>query len=329
MTQRIEKHTHAAILRAGKILLVPHQRPDGDALGSVSAMMEWLKRIGKPHATFCATPLSERLLFLPHTGTIQFDDAVWHDPDIDMVVVFDSGDLSYAGVASHISQMPSRPTVLNIDHHATNELFGDINLVRPNAPSTTAILYAFFRSNDIAINPVMATGLLTGLVTDTDNFSNAATNMLSLKIASELVLKGGDLALINRWVMKDRSLGGLKLWGAMLSRIEHHTELDIVYTYVTQEDMHVCGVSESEVEGMANFLNALEDGQAAMILTERADGTVKGSFRTTLDHMDVARFAKAFGGGGHKKAAGFTVAGPVDTAIETIFSTIANLEIIE
>jgi phosphoesterase RecJ-like protein len=326
MSERIAKQIYNKILAANKVLVIPHQNPDGDTLGSVLAMIHFLERIGKPYASFCATPVSERMLFLPGIEKLSFDPDIFKDPDIDVIAVFDAGDLRYAGVFEHVEALPKKPFIVNIDHHPTNEHYGDHNLVLSKAPSTTAILYHFFSINGIHIDPAMASCLLTGLVTDTGNFTNAATTPTALKIGSELIIRGGNLKQINAHTLKDRSVDGLKLWGMVLQRLEHHAELDIVFTFVTQEDILKHDVREAEIEGIANFLNNLEDGRAGLVLKEQQDGMIKGSFRTTRDTIDVAQFARALGGGGHQKAAGFTVPGPIEHAINHVFDTIQKIE---
>jgi phosphoesterase RecJ-like protein len=321
----IAKKIYRHIIAAKHILLVPHQNPDGDTLGSVTACIEWLKHCKKPHSAYCKTGISPKLLYLPHVQLVTQDESVWTNPEIDLVMVFDSGDLRYAGIAEQIKNLPRKPIIINFDHHNTNEFFGHENMVDTTESSTTAVLYRFFMYNNIAINTEMATCLLTGLVTDTDHFTNAATSKSSLLIGSKLMQKGGNIDRIKQAILKDKSVKGLKLWGVTLSRLAHHKELDVVYTYVTQEDLNKHNVAESEVEGIANFMNNLSEGRAAMILKEMPDGAIKGSFRTTRDDTDVSRFAKHFGGGGHKKAAGFSVPGPMHEAIGYIVEQLMKL----
>ena len=326
MPHRIAKQIHTAIMQANRILLIPHRNPDGDALGSVASFMQFLRSIGKPHTAFCETPITSRLQYLPHLEYITSDASIWQDTSYDVVIVFDSGDLRYAGVDTHIQQSPIKRTIINIDHHPTNEHFGDLNLVIPTASSTTEILYHFFKYNNVTITSDIATCLLTGLVTDTDNFTNAATSITSFSIASDLISRGGNLNLIRGWVFKDKSVNALKLWGTVLSRLTKHEELDIVYTYLTQEDLAEHHVNEAEAEGLANFLNTIGDGRAGLILKEMPDGKQKGSFRTTHDHVDVSAFSLLFGGGGHKKAAGFTIYNTREQDFEAIFKAIKQFE---
>lgn len=323
MPERIAKKIYQKILESTSILLIPHQHPDGDALGSVTALMHILQRLGKRHSAFCATSTTEKLLFLPHADTVTTNIDVWQD-NIDLIIVLDSGDLRYAGIDEHIKALSNRPFIINIDHHPTNERFGDLNLVIPEAASTTQILYHFFRVNAIDIDPHVATCLLTGIITDTGNFTNSATTTASLSIAGELVKRGGDINLIKRIIFQSKSVNALKLWGAVLSRLEEHDTHKIVYSYITKADLEEHGVDEEEVEGLANFMNNLADGKAALILREQDTGKMKGSFRTTREDIDVSEIAKLLGGGGHKKAAGFSAEGTPEEVLEQVWAVMAK-----
>ena len=163
---------------------------------------------------------------------------------------------------------------------------------------------------------------MTGLLPDTSVFSNAGTSKLALFIGSALIRKGADLKLIKESVITDKSLNLLKLWGVILSRLELRSDLAIAYTYVTQADFKKYKIKEEETDGIANLLNFLAEGQASLVLKEREDGTIKGSFRTTRSDINVSVWAKALGGGGHIKAAGFTTEGPLDSALRHIFEKI-------
>jgi bifunctional oligoribonuclease and PAP phosphatase NrnA len=319
---RVARQIYHSINQANNIVLVPHPNPDGDALGSVTAFVQYLRSINKPHITYCATPSTPKLSFLPHSQNITNDFNEVKKTNPDLIIIFDSGDLRYAGIDEHVKSLVPAPTIINIDHHNTNEHYGTYNMVIPTASSTTEILYHFFRFNNISLNKEIANCLLTGLMTDTDNFSNGATSAKSLAIASKLIHLGADTNLIKHWIFKDLSLNALKLWGMVLSRLDHDKKTDIVHTYLLQTDLNKYNVSDDETEGIANFMNSLSDGKATLVLKEIEGNMVKGSFRTTRNDVDVSVWAKSLDGGGHKKAAGFTVSGPIKSALSKVLSTI-------
>jgi phosphoesterase RecJ-like protein len=322
MPERTARQIYNRILEAEHILLVPHQDPDGDALGSVAALMHFLKNEQIDHTVFCETSASQKMNFLPYIEELTTDKEVWKKSPFDLIVVVDSSDLDYAGVENYLDELDQKPDIINIDHHSTNTYFGDLNLVIDSASSTTHILYDFFKTNHIKIDSHLATCLLTGLITDTDNFTNAATTVASLEIAGDLVKKGGDIKMIKQIMFEDKSINTLKLWGTALSRLSKHDDHEIVYTYLTQEDLKNFNVEEEESKGIANFMNVLEDGKAALILKEKEENKTKASLRTTRDDIDVSKIAKKMGGGGHKKAAGFSSNKSVKDTLKQVWKTL-------
>ncbi len=319
MSQKI----HAHLLQAKRTIIVPHQNPDGDAMGSAAALLEFMEQNNRVAEIFCVTPLPEKFAFVPHSHRLQNIESAILDHNVDTVVVLDSGDLRYAGIDRLMHN--HRATIINIDHHPTNENYGHYNLVILTASSTTEVLYRFFKIMHTPINNRLATALLTGLTTDTDNFTNGATKSDTLQIASELIHAGGNLNLINTKTVKNKNINTLKLWGVVLGRLEKHPETNITYTYILQNDLAEHGVDEAESEGIANFLNRLDDTPIALILKETKNGKIKGSFRTTEENVDVSALAKIFNGGGHKKAAGFTTEGTIQSVWEKITAEVTKM----
>lgn len=305
----------AEIDKATNVMMVMHQKPDGDTAGSCLAMANYLDVIGKPHTCFCIDALPESFHFLPGKHKVETDHNHW-DPDhakFDLLIVFDAGDLHYAGIGDYIDQLSHDFKIINIDHHATNRGYGDHNLVVTTASSTCEIVHHLLDSIN-ALNKEISTCLMTGLVTDTGHFMNLATTASSIETAGKLLLKGVNLRSIGSKTMDNRRLPVLQLWGRALERLTT-TDEGLVITGITQQDLKECGVGIEELEGVANFLNSIDeetDAKAILFLSERPGGMVKGSFRTTHPLIDVSKLATLFGGGGHKKAAGFAVTGTLE-----------------
>jgi len=309
------KQIHDHIQSAERIALVSHQNPDGDTLGSAVAFAQYLLNHGKQVKIFCLSSVPDKFNFLHNIGLVSNDPFVFRD--VDTITVLDCGDLRYAGVAELLKE--HNATIVNIDHHATNEKYGRYNLVMDNWASTTEVVYNFFKINNITITPTMATALLTGLITDTDNFTNSATSHTSLTAAGQLLRLGANWLIINRSLLQNKSIHLLKLWGIVLSRLNKQSDINMAYTYLTNKDMTEHGANDADVEGIANFLNKLnDDSSISLFMKETENGTMKGSFRTTRDDIDVSALAKKLGGGGHKKAAGFTVDGNVEQIVRRI-----------
>lgn len=313
--KKIYKNIFAEIDKAEHVMMVMHQKPDGDTTGSCLAMANYLDVIGKPHTCFCIDELPSTFHFLPGKHKVETDSNHFH-PDtaqFDLLIVFDAGDLRYAGVADYIDQLSHDFKIINIDHHATNQQYGDHNLVIANASSTCEIVHDLIDSVD-GLTKEISTCLMTGLITDTGGFTNLATTATSISTAAKLLLKGVNMKQITNHTMQNRRVNTLKLWGRALERLTT-TKTGLVVTGVTARDMAECGVNKDDLEGVANFLNSLDeenDAKAILFLSEREDGVVKGSLRTTSSLIDVSKLATLFGGGGHKKAAGFTVPGRLE-----------------
>lgn len=307
--EHLARQIHNQLLSAKNTLIISHQNPDGDTLGSACALLQYLKTRGKPVRAFCATPVKKQHYFLPRIEDFVFDWQNLADQIFDTVVVLDSGDLRYAGVAHHLQALNYQPTIINIDHHATNELYGHHNLVITTAAATAEVLHLFFKSNKISIDREMALALLTGLVTDTTHFSNPATSATALKAGSDLLAAGGNLRVIRQWLFQNKTIAGLQLWGRVLCRLETNSEYNIATSYITIRDGQELAVPDDEMEGLINFLSGVLDCPITLLLKEKEGGIIKGSFRARRDDIDVSALAQRWGGGGHKKAAGFTIKG--------------------
>lgn len=303
----------ATIQRAHHALIVSHRKPDGDTIGAALALRHYCLGLNKTVTNFCLDPAAEYLHFLPDAAALGPHHAVWTDPTVDLVIVVDSGDLRYAGVEDLVPRLPRPYTLINIDHHVTNPGYGQINLVDSTASSTCEIVYHLLDSVR-AVDHAVATCLLTGLITDTGNLTNLATTASAVHVASRLVAKGANLSLISKHTLQHRPFNTLRLWGRALARLHEDPKTGMVVTALALQDIHDCNADDEAVSGISNFLNGLDQAasKAVLVLTQTAPDVIKGSLRTTNPLLDVTEFAKLYGGGGHKKAAGFTLAGNLE-----------------
>lgn len=304
----IGQKIYSQVIKSNNVLVVCHQDPDADALGSLVAIGAWLKSLDITHTKFCKHPSPPNLDWLSSFEPLVTDEESLLNQKYDLIILVDSGDLEYAGVDKIISRFDTKPFIINIDHHATNKFFGNINLVDPTASSTTEIIYQLFKDLKINIAPIVASALLSGIIGDTYNFTNPNVNDRSLSIASGLLLSGASLPSVNSAILKNKSIAGLQLWGKILSRLSYNKKYDIATTVVTEEDLKDFEADYETVAGISNFLNNLSNIKASLILIQQGKW-VKGSFRANNDLIDVSKLAKILGGGGHKKAAGFKVKG--------------------
>ncbi|MBU1146703.1 bifunctional oligoribonuclease/PAP phosphatase NrnA [Patescibacteria group bacterium] len=309
MNQILINKLEQLIFRAKKSLVMVHQKPDGDALGSALAFSEFLDALGKPNDFFALGPITTSADFLPGREKIKSDFGKISLSDYDLIIMLDCGDFKQTGIEAELRALPAEFPIINIDHHQTNENFGILNIVDPESSSTAEIVFSLFEQLNFPVSKNAATALLTGLITDTANFSNPATTFSSLEAAGRLLAHGAKLGEISSNVLQNKSLDVLKFWGIILSRLTENKELGIVTTVITQEDLELANLDEEALEGVTNFLNNLKGAKMVLVLKALEDGKIKGSFRTTTPGIDVSRLAKTFGGGGHAKAAGFTIPG--------------------
>jgi len=294
---------------ARRVVVVAHQKPDGDTIGAATGLLAYLRGAGKAAEGFCVDPIPVQYRYLPMTERFHTDPSVLGMADL--VIVNDAGDLSYAGIQDIIGGSGRRPTIVNIDHHKVNAMFGEVNIVDASASSTAEVMHGFLHHIGATIDRDIATALLTGIVFDTGNFTNPATSVRSLAVASALLNRGARLTEISGNITKNKPVDALRVWGTVLDRLKFDPRFGIASTAIFLDDVHAHGIDEEHVGGISNFLNKFLDVEVVLVLKEVPGGKVNGSFRTAST-IDVSEVAAALGGGGHKRAAGFTIPGRIE-----------------
>lgn len=302
MLDGIFRQIDRLILQSEKILVVGHRRPDQDTLGSVLSLGMYLAALGKEYKLYVPDLPPASLGYLPQIDELVSDHDVFNRA-WDVIIFLDCADLYMAEVTADKLAL-SR--IINIDHHASNPGYGSLNAIDSRASSTCEIVYKFFKTIKYKIDRRIATCLLSGIISDTSGFANSATNSEAVIIASELIKYGVKINQLFSFAIGNKSVGGLRLWGEVLSRLKINSELGIAFTYIKDEDFRRYQVDEEELESLSNFLNIITDVSATAVFRLSGD-KVKASWRTKRDDVDLASFCRLFGGGGHKKAAGFTV----------------------
>ena len=292
-------------------LLITHLSPDGDAVGATVAFFEYLKSLGKNARMIADTPVPEIFSYLSWADQFEDDFLVG---DFDAIILLDCGDLRRSGFADRILESKGKVQIVNIDHHPQNDIWkiASINLADPHSPSTCQILYKLFVDLKINISIDQATALLTGIYYDTGGFLHSNTDNQVLDITSQLLRLGAKLKKIQKSVSQSRTAPMLKLWGLALNKMTIDKKLGLIISIIRQEDIKKLNATEEDLSGLVNLLDLAEEARAAILLFETSDGKIKGSLRTEKDNVDVAQIAAMFGGGGHKKAAGFTIDGRLE-----------------
>jgi bifunctional oligoribonuclease and PAP phosphatase NrnA len=307
ISRDIIRQIEGIINNSQKILLVAHKNPDGDTLGSVTGWYEVLSGRGKMCTIACVDKAPEPLSFLEHSNKIVHEFNIY---DYDSIIICDAAARDMAGFNDVYPELYNGSTgipVINIDHHGTNDRYGVVNLVCTDAASTTSLITQILINLSWKINPKAATCFLTGIYTDTGSFMHSNTDVFTLRMASQLIARGANIRSIRQNIFKTTKISTLQLWGRVLQNMYKNND-GITVSIVTEEDFQETGADFSELTGVIDYVNSVPNTNFSLMLTQK-DGLVKGSMRTLNDNVDLSEIAGKFGGGGHKRAAGFVVPG--------------------
>lgn len=292
--------------QAKRITLIAHRRPDGDSLGASLGLYFALQQMGKETTLACVDQPSRRFSFLPDIE--KFKKHFLYDIQ-DLIVVSDAGDSKMTGYHELIPGfLLNDVPILNIDHHISNNYFGKFNFVDPKSASATMIMFELIKALGVTFTKEIATCLLTGIYNDTGGFMHSNTNLKTFQIASELSSYGADGAFIARNLLLEKPVNQLRVWGLALDRLRRNEE-NVLSSILTLQEIQKFGASSDETGGVIDLMNTVADAKFTVLVAEDEKGFVKGSFRTQQEDIDVAEIAAQFGGGGHRKAAGFRIPG--------------------
>jgi phosphoesterase RecJ-like protein len=295
-------------LQAGeKFLLTTHENPDGDALGSLVAMNETLRALGKDTVMFLSAeefplPYEYRDLPLGDLSHTLPDDA-----EERTIVFLDCGNLDRMPV-SFLGREDAH--IVNIDHHHDNTRFGTANLVVDGASCTAEIIWDLLPDLGVELTLEIAEALYVGLVTDTGKFQYENTTPVSHRMAASLLECGVDVHQIFRRLYENVPFAKLQLLGRVLNRVERYDDGRLTLSYILRKDYEETGAVENFSEGIVDHIRALEGTCVAALVREQLkagrEGVMKVSLRASADEVDVSVIARKEGGGGHRQAAGFS-----------------------
>lgn len=292
-------------------LLIGHEKPDGDCIGSMIALSLALKSMSKKVDMVCSDEIPEIFSFLEETKEFKKDFLIG---EYEVLILVDNGDLRRTGFIERMLKLPKKTVLINIDHHIKNDIWklANINYADENASSTATLIFDILTGLKVKITPKIATALLLGIYNDTGGFQHSNTSEKVLEVVSSLMSAGANLDLISKNVYHARSTSSLKLWGVALDRMVFDKNSGLVISTITRKDIKEAGATEDEVSGLVNLMSIITEVKAALLLYECENGKLRGSLRTEKNGIDVSALAKLFGGGGHKKAAGFTIEGKLE-----------------
>ena len=313
-------------IRAGdRFLLVTHEHPDGDALGSLIAMHAVLSVLGKDSLMFIAAedlPLPLEYRFFDIDGVVS---AIPGDVAARTMIFLDCGNIDRTplGALKHDGSH-----VLNVDHHHDNTLFGDVDLVVPEASCTAEIVWDLMHELGVRPTREIAEALYVGLVTDTGKFMYENTGPRAHIMAADLIDAGVDTHCIYRRLYEGMPFAKLELLARALAQVRRYDGGRLTMAVLTRADFEATGADDSFSEGVIDHLRSVEGTKVAALARERggsdpAHPTKKVSLRSTDGEVDVSAIARAAGGGGHRQAAGFSTEMAVDDLLEFLRAEMA------
>jgi bifunctional oligoribonuclease and PAP phosphatase NrnA len=295
-----------AIRNHDKFLVVAHENPDGDALGSMLGLTLALRELGKDAVMYLAgrAPLPAEYKFLAL-------DELRRDvpPDISERVLLAVDCANERRISEERSAVEGAAMVIDIDHHHDNSRFGEVNLIVDDASSTAEIVRDLVRELDVQLTPGIALPLYVGLVTDTGRFQYTNTTPKALELAAELVEAGADVHGVFRHVYETVQFAKLKLLARALERAQLFEGGRLVVSYLLKDDFGAVGAEEPYSEGIIDHLRSVEGAEMVALIREppRNEGPARRvSLRSSHDEVDVSAIARQVGGGGHRQAAGFS-----------------------
>ncbi len=299
-----------AIFDAKDIALISHVSPDPDTLGSCFALKSALEKLGKQVTVYADAPYPAYLSFL-YDAYVVYSTPVAHE----LCMSVDCGDLGRIG--DRAALLEAAGVSANIDHHPTNTCFAELNYVQPSAAATAEIVYLLIERLGIALDNVIATRLYAALTGDTGSFRYSNTTPATMHLAAKLLDYNVDNWFINKTIFEDMSLEILKLRGALASEMRVLAGGKVCAVVLSKALCAEFGLDSDDVENIVNIPRSVAGCEIAASFKEAEDGKVKISLRSS-NYADVSAIAVHFGGGGHKRAAGFVLTGETDEIVTRV-----------
>jgi phosphoesterase RecJ-like protein len=313
-TTLTDSHTRAqladAIRQRQRFVITSHVRPDGDAIGSSLAMAFALRALGKEARVVSRDRPPAPLEVFPGVADIEVTAHV-ADPG-DAVIVMESGDLKRTGVEGL-----ERGFVINIDHHLGNTMYGALNWFDLSAAACGEMVFDLVRELGVPLSKEIATHVYIAILTDTGSFHYSSISPRTFDICRQCMEAGVDPPAVARSIFDSNNLGRLKLFGAVLSKMELDPTGRLATVYVDRRLASDCGGTYEDTEGLINLPLTVKEIQAVVFFKENGADDWRVSMRSKGD-VDINAVAKEFGGGGHKNASGCSATGPIEE-LKTVF----------
>ena len=293
------------IKKAETIVLLTHETPDGDAIGSSLAMKLALEKLGKK-AELIMSSYAKTFDYLPEVNDIKKESQI---EEYDLAISLDCATLKRLDNKEYFEK--AKKTIV-IDHHGSNNMYGDINYVNPVAPACSEILLAMFSYYGIEVDVKIGTCLMTGIITDTGGLQYPSTTADTFEYAAELLRKGVDIADICKRTLQTKTKANFELTKRVMDRMELLEDGKVAFSYIDQKDMNEVNAEEGDHEGLVNIGRSIDGVEVSIFIRQKEnENAYKVSMRSG-SYVNVSDVCLMFGGGGHPRAAGALVQGSIE-----------------
>ncbi len=311
----------AAVLKANESFVVmSHVRPDGDALGCILAMALSLEQLGKRVRVWNQDGMLAKYSFLPRAELVQTPPA--EPEDFDVAIALDTASRERLGTC--LNSIGSAKTWLNIDHHISNNRYGDLAYIDPSSPATGQILHELFQRQGLPFNHDIAVNLFVAISTDTGSFQYPNTSARSFEIGAELVKAGVNVGAISQSMYESYPRRRIELLRALLNRLVFSCEDRVASFSLSLEGAAAVDALPEDNEGMIDHIRAIDGVIVAAFIEELPEGKVRISLRSKTPKVDVSKICGRFGGGGHTLAAGARIRGVLSEVEREVLGAICN-----
>jgi phosphoesterase RecJ-like protein len=293
------------IRKYNHFLVASHMRPDGDAIGSQLAMGILLRDMGKQVEVWNQDPVPGKYAFLPHSDWVKQPPAQPREFE----VVFALDNASFQRLGRVKDAIAARKYLINMDHHASNDGYGDLSLIDPASPATGQVLYEFFRAMNYKVNVDMATNLYAAISTDTGSFQYPNTTPRCMRDCADLIELGVDVAGVSRKIYESFPIGRLRLLQKILDNLKLGHNGKLGSFWITKEMYEQTGAKPEDNEGLIDHVRSIDSVIVAALFEEAEEEKIRVSLRSKSAQVDVNQVAMHFGGGGHAEAAGARIKG--------------------
>ncbi len=306
-----------------RFAVVSHVRPDGDAIGSILALGSALEGLGKSVRYLNQDGCPESLMFLKGAEKVEVSSEVG-ELDVEVAIFLDTAAQARVGDDS-LEAVKGAEVLVNIDHHLSNPGYGDLNYVDAGSPATGQILYDLLVGLDYPISEISRDAIYVAVSTDTGSFQYPGTTKATYEMAADLVGRGLDVGRMNQLTYDNQPYRRVELMRSLLNTLERSEDGKLVWWELTSETKEALGLVDDDTEGMIDFIRAVQGVVVAMFFEELDGGKIRVSMRSKDAQVNVSEICGDFGGGGHALAAGIRMAGPLESAKESVVARVSEV----